>query len=420
LTVLVPALSGSSFLAALLARAAFEVAVIAAVLVLPGPRRSRQDRVVLSLDMLMIGGATFLVLWYVALGPALAAGGVTAPGIALVVIAALDGTLFGATTYVALRRPSPLARRVLAGLSLSVICLVTPDFFLAEQLLDQGTASVQFDLIWVVLLQAWFIGWAAWPTARGQRSASFHAGPEAASEPPSPSAGGFVDTLAPYLAVLVGHTFAAAAALHSALYPWRGLALGSILMSMGVMGRQILALEGSRRQSTLDHVTQVANRVGLLQGLELAQARSGRLGRPVAVLLFDLDGFKDINDTYGHDAGDQALTAFASALRSCVLGSDVVGRLGGDEFVVVLSTVRQQQDAVIVAERILEELRTPRRIGPIDLVLRTSIGITLVRGDETPTAVLARADAAMYEAKRSAGSCWAVATADEQPAAPSR
>jgi diguanylate cyclase (GGDEF)-like protein len=127
-------------------------------------------------------------------------------------------------------------------------------------------------------------------------------------------------------------------------------------------------------------------------------------------MLFDLDGFKAINDTYGHEAGDHALAAFATVLRECVLGRDVVGRLGGDEFVVILERIREPQDAVVVVARILEALRRPQEIGSIELVLRTSVGIALTRGDhDTPAAALARADKAMYEAKRSHECRWALA-----------
>jgi diguanylate cyclase (GGDEF)-like protein len=410
---LMPVPSQDAHLTALLARGAFEVAVIGAVLALPGPTRTGRDRVVLSLDTLMIGGATFLVLWYLALGPALGAGRVTVPGVAMVVIGALDGGLLGAMTYVALQRPGGQAGRVLIGLTLAVICFVAPDLFLAQQSFGGVAVAVQNDVIWVVLLQSWFLGWAAWPTSRS-RSSGINEGHQTARVLRTPSAGTLGDTVTPYVAVLIGYAFVGVAALRSALYPWRGLAVGTIVMTFGVVGRQVLALEENRRESIRDHVTQVANRVGLMQGLERAQARSARLGRPIAVMLFDLDGFKGINDTYGHDAGDQALTAFADVLRACVLGSDLVGRLGGDEFVVVLAGIRQQQDAVAVAERILEELRTPRRIGPVDLVLRASIGIALLRGDEPPADGLARADTAMYEAKRSRGSCWAVAAAAKE------
>jgi diguanylate cyclase (GGDEF)-like protein len=89
-------------------------------------------------------------------------------------------------------------------------------------------------------------------------------------------------------------------------------------------------------------------------------------------------------------------------LRECVLGRDVVGRLGGDEFVVILERIREPQDAVVVVARILEALRRPQEMGSTELVLRTSVGIALTRGDhDTPAAALARADKAMYEAKRS-------------------
>jgi diguanylate cyclase (GGDEF)-like protein len=127
-------------------------------------------------------------------------------------------------------------------------------------------------------------------------------------------------------------------------------------------------------------------------------------------MFFDLDGFKAVNDQLGHDAGDRALVAFARVLRQNVLGSDLVARMGGDEFAVVLTRVHGSQDAVVVAERILDAPRTPLLPGDRPVRIGTSIGISLTTGQagDDVGELLRRADQAMYEAKRDAGSGWRV------------
>ena len=127
--------------------------------------------------------------------------------------------------------------------------------------------------------------------------------------------------------------------------------------------------------------------------------------------MFDLDGFKQVNDTIGHEAGDALLVGFAQLLRLNVLGRDVVGRLGGDEFVVILPRLSRSQGAVAIAERILEDAANPVVHGVHRLSVATSIGIALAHpvGDSRE-AVLHRADQAMYQAKKAGGSSWRVWT----------
>jgi diguanylate cyclase (GGDEF)-like protein len=171
--------------------------------------------------------------------------------------------------------------------------------------------------------------------------------------------------------------------------------------------RQLVSIQEGRRRAVVDPVTRLANRAGLMEVLERAHARSARSEQQAAVLLLDLDGFKGINDQYGHEVGDEALIAFGNLLRRCVLGSDLVGRLGGDEFVIVLGRLDSPQDAEAVAQRILTALEVPLSIGGMLLQLRTSIGIASIHGDgDTPKDSLARADQAMYAAKRQSGSRW--------------
>jgi diguanylate cyclase (GGDEF)-like protein/PAS domain S-box-containing protein len=154
-------------------------------------------------------------------------------------------------------------------------------------------------------------------------------------------------------------------------------------------------------EATHDHLTGVANRTSFLRALE----RSGTLaalGRhTLAVLFLDLDGFKHINETVGHQAGDQLLAAVGEVLRRSVLGADVVGRLGGDEFAVVLTNIAAPEHMAPVARRILGELDTPVTVAGQDLRPRASIGLAMSTPDcSGPMELLSRASVAMHHAKR--------------------
>jgi diguanylate cyclase (GGDEF)-like protein len=144
-----------------------------------------------------------------------------------------------------------------------------------------------------------------------------------------------------------------------------------------------------------DELTGIANRRRLVAELELRLEHAARHDEQGAVLVLDLDGFKAINDTRGHDAGDQALVTTAVALRRRLRVTDVLGRLGGDEFAVVLPHV-DGEGALGVADQLLEEVRESSR-GQ----LTASCGIALYGPDRpgAPDALLAAADRAMYAAK---------------------
>jgi diguanylate cyclase (GGDEF)-like protein len=167
-----------------------------------------------------------------------------------------------------------------------------------------------------------------------------------------------------------------------------------------------------------DALTGLGNRALLRDRLVAALARAKRSGRPVGVLLLDLNGFKPINDTYGHDAGDEMLRVVADRLRDSVRTEDVVGRLGGDEFVVIAEDLRSAQDAIVVAERIVESLNRTVPYGRHELCTPASLGIALSHSETTgPDELLRLADAAMYVAKRAgAGGYHLYGKADTTPA----
>ena len=154
-------------------------------------------------------------------------------------------------------------------------------------------------------------------------------------------------------------------------------------------------------QATHDSLTGLPNRALLLDHLELALARGQRDKRLVALLFLDLDRFKQVNDTQGHDAGDELLAQAARRISRVVRPSDTVARLGGDEFVILCDDVEDEDHATAVAHRVAAAIEArPFVLGDTEVPVSASIGIALSQGGEAhPEALLRDADAAMYRAK---------------------
>ena len=149
-----------------------------------------------------------------------------------------------------------------------------------------------------------------------------------------------------------------------------------------------------------DELTGLPNRALLLDRLRLALARAERSGLPVAVALIDLDGFKPINDTLGHDAGDALLRKVATRLLGLLRKSDTTARLGGDEFVLVLPDVGGVTGATAVAQRVVLALARPFELGAQSVRIGASVGVALFPLDGTDEeSLLKAADTAMYRAK---------------------
>lgn len=156
-----------------------------------------------------------------------------------------------------------------------------------------------------------------------------------------------------------------------------------------------------RRSALYDHLTGLPNRRLLYDRMKTALARSRRKEGQAAALFIDLDGFKQINDTYGHAVGDALLQRVAQRMQGCVRAEDTVARIAGDEFVVLLEDLETPAHAQIVADKIRGAIAHPIDIGAIALRTRVSIGIALYP-DEEPDAdgLLKRADERMYREKK--------------------
>jgi diguanylate cyclase (GGDEF)-like protein len=168
-------------------------------------------------------------------------------------------------------------------------------------------------------------------------------------------------------------------------------------------------------EASHDALTGLPNRARLLAelGHRLADTTPGRAG--LAVLYFDLDGFKQVNDMHGHETGDALLIEVARSMQRCVLGADTVGRLGGDEFAAVLNQISTPEDAIAVATRILADVAKSVMINGRAISARISIGIALAEPGSIDTdELLHRADTAMYHAKRDVRTSWRLYTASMQ------
>jgi len=160
----------------------------------------------------------------------------------------------------------------------------------------------------------------------------------------------------------------------------------------------------TEHRATHDGLTELPNRALFADRLERAIAHGRRTDRPVAVLFIDLDRFKEVNDTFGHAAGDVLLRTVAARLLTCCREEDTVARLAGDEFAVLLPYPAAGGDAVVVAQRILDVLAEPVTLAGERIPIGGSIGIAVYPEDGSSTdELLASADAAMYRAKDNGG-----------------
>jgi diguanylate cyclase (GGDEF)-like protein/PAS domain S-box-containing protein len=154
------------------------------------------------------------------------------------------------------------------------------------------------------------------------------------------------------------------------------------------------------QQAFYDGLTGLPNRVLFRDRLEQALVRASRHRDAIGLLFLDLDNFKLVNDSLGHDVGDKLLTEAAARLRSCVRAQDTVARLGGDEFVVVLELLTGEADALTVADAIAEAFSRPFPLSDREIVVTASIGIAIAAsGHEHADTLLRNADVAMYRAK---------------------
>jgi diguanylate cyclase (GGDEF)-like protein len=400
-----------------IARLLFVPVLLAGLVAFPTTSGRRRDRYKLFLDAGIVVAASSMLLWYIEISPAISVHGIgTAALVAAIAYPLGDLVLiFGATT-VLMGACDRSVRQPLIVLAVGLVFFVAGDAYLGYQAsvthADVTIATWQFAC-W--LTGTFLMGMAGCVQCR--QPGGHRRRPDLGTQILGPQILGpqilgpqirGISWL-PYLVVGMSYLLLVAVVGRGNLFPAGGLVVGAVLTSVLVVSRQIVALRENREMASTDDLTGLANRTLLYDVLRGTLDRSESDGEIVAVLVADLDDFKHINDTLGHEAGDQALLAFGELLRQVARGSDVVARLGGDEFAIVLRDIDRLESAAGVAQRIVDQASRPVLVGNVTVHVRASIGVVVCRpGELGPDEVMRRADIAMQHAKRQRAGSWQV------------
>lgn len=183
-----------------------------------------------------------------------------------------------------------------------------------------------------------------------------------------------------------------------------GKVVGVLAVTEDITARKYMEQELFRR-ANFDILTGLPNRAyfqsQLAEAVKRAQRRNG-----LALMYFDIDRFKQINDTYGHDAGDEVIRMFGQRVRLVLRESDFIARLGGDEFVLIAEALNHPHDAALIAQKLIDSMVPLFDIGAGRVQVSTSIGVACFQAGMTPDMLVKAADQAMYDAKRSGRNCF--------------
>ncbi|HSH53472.1 MAG TPA: EAL domain-containing protein [Methylotenera sp.] len=158
--------------------------------------------------------------------------------------------------------------------------------------------------------------------------------------------------------------------------------------------------ENLSQMAMIDTLTQLPNRRALVQHLDAAIRRSERTGTSLAIAFIDIDNFKHINDSLGHQTGDEVLQEVAKRLVAAVRGCDEVARIGGDEFIALIEEVKSDEDCITIVDRMVSSIREVTVSNHSDLNVSASIGVAIFPQDGNADQIISSADAAMYRAKK--------------------
>jgi diguanylate cyclase (GGDEF)-like protein len=384
---------------------------VRALLSFPSAVRRRSDWTRMGLDALTVLLCAAMGIWYLVVGPTVHSH--PGPGLAMVLNIAYpvgDLLLFSGVVVNLLRRTTAMdaAFRILVG---GVGALVIADVAFARLSLSGTYEGGGWpDGFW---LAAWCLFFLA---ARAVAPASA-AGPDghpslAGLGRSHPRRGEQRLSRLPYLAVALAYALLLLVGHRAAVYPLDGLILGAAAITALVLVRQVhMISENGRLMSRLqnlanvDPLTGLPNRRAFFEEAELLFEGPGLPGTRHSILMIDVDYFKDVNDTFGHRAGDRVLSVVAAGVKSQLRSADLVGRYGGDELVVALADCGGAA-AFAVAERIRSVVAATPVVtedGVVNITL--SIGVAGAEAGEGLLPLLARADLALYDAKRAGRAC---------------
>ena len=385
-----------------------------ALLSFPSPTRRRSDWTKLALDAVTVLLCAAMGIWYLVVGPTVHDHPSQGLAMALNLAYPIGDLLVLFGVIVTLMRRSAAHDLSLRILVAGVGALVIADVAFAHlSLADEYGGGVP-DAFWAV---AWCLFFLA------ARAASRPAEAAASGSDGHPSLAGLgrshprrgEQPLArlPYLAVALAYVLLLFVGRQAAVYPLDGLILGAAAITAVVLVRQVSMInENGRLMSRLrnlanvDSLTGIPNRRAFFEEAELlfegpALAGSSRH----SVLMVDVDYFKEVNDTYGHRAGDRVLAVVAACVKSQLRSADLVGRYGGDELAIALADC-DSSGAFAVAERIRSVVAaTPVVLEEGVVTVSLSIGVAASEHGEGLLPVLARADIALYDAKRAGRAC---------------
>ena len=189
---------------------------------------------------------------------------------------------------------------------------------------------------------------------------------------------------------------------------------GDTVVGFHVMRQDITSQQREKKRllklAQVDALTGVANRAGFLQKLGVAMHDSAENDQLMAVMYMDIDHFKPVNDTYGHNVGDALLKAFSARLVHALRSTDTVARLGGDEFTIIMEKLARPEDAAAIAAKIVAAMQAPFKLDGIRVSVSASIGLAYFRGGEQDAdALIKEADMMLYQAKQAGRNTWRAA-----------
>jgi diguanylate cyclase (GGDEF)-like protein len=352
------------------------------------------------LDGVLVAGSLFVLSWVTTLGATVKAGGTTGFSYAVSLAYPISDLVLLTLAVVVVANARDTPRSGLGWLALGLVFLAVADSGFAYLItIGHYATGSPVDI-------GWFGGFLLIAVAAASRTDTVSDVDE------GPAVESASKALLPYVPAGIGLGVAVVGELQG--HDQRVAFIAATLVMMVLLCRQLLAILDNRRllakltaaeeelrhQAFHDPLTGLANRALFGDRLRHCVELHQRDLRPLAVLYCDLDSFKTINDTLGHDAGDDMLRAAAERLRAATRPGDTVARMGGDEFAILLEDVA---DASAVAARILDAFTQPAMAGLTSVTLGVSIGIAELHADAAPTTaaqLLRRADTAMYGAKR--------------------
>jgi diguanylate cyclase (GGDEF)-like protein len=379
---------------------------VGGLLAMPSSSNDRRDGTRVALDGLIVATSVLLVSWVLVVGPLLHRSSGTWVERAISLAYPAGDVMILTMAIVACTRSDRAGR---AAIGLTGLGFVS--FALADSLFVYTTQ--QTHSVSNLSNTAWIAGYLL--IALGALHAT-HAPPARVSSLTSRDHPGTAMTVLPYVPVSIVLALAIGEAIVNdpIVVGDAEFLIGTLLIILMLVRQGVVIRENSRLTRSLassnerlqyqllhDNLTGLPNRPLFGDRLRVALTRMDRLDTLIAVMFIDLDLFKQANDTYGHDAGDEVLITVARRLVTTLRAGDTVARFGGDEFMVLCEGVADVDEAAVLAERLAEAITEPVPVGDVELQVQGSIG--LVVSDDTrarPGDLIREADRAMYRAKR--------------------